>query len=308
LKKKKILISGGTGFIGYHLAVAALKNNWKVTSISTKPPSNVRFLKGVKYIYCDISKENEIKKKISPNYDYVVNLGGYVDHSKKKKTYQSHYIGCKNLSKFFLNRNIKCFIQMGSSVEYGFNKSPQFEKVKIKEDSLKSTYAKSKLLSSNFLIKLFRENSFPVIIFRLYLAYGPKQDINRFIPIIINSSLKDHKFACSDGKQLRDFIYINDVISAIIKALKKKNAVGQIFNLGSGKPKKLRKIIKEISSIINKGVPDYGKVKLRKDEMSKIYPNISKTKKILNWKPKTSFKIGLKRTIQYYKKKFNNHV
>ena len=52
----------------------------------------------------------------------------------------------------------------------------------------------------------------------------------------------------------------------------------------------------------------YGKIKLRKDEMSKIYPNISKTKKTLNWKPKTSFKIGLKKTIQYYKKKFNNHV
>ena len=85
MKKKKILISGGTGFIGYHLAVAALKNNWKVTSISTKPPSNVRFLKGVKYIYCDISKEKEIKKKISAHYDYVVNLGGYVDHSKKKR-------------------------------------------------------------------------------------------------------------------------------------------------------------------------------------------------------------------------------
>jgi len=308
LKKKKILVVGGTGFIGYHLALAALKKNWRVTSISTKPASKIRYLKGVKYTYCDISKKKEIEKKISPDYDYVVNLGGYVDHSKKKKTYESHYVGCKNLSKFFLKKDIKCFIQMGSSVEYGFSKSPQFEKKKVEQNSLKSTYAKSKLLSSNFLIKLFREKSFPAIIFRLYLAYGPKQDINRFIPIIINSSLKDHKFACSDGKQLRDFIYINDVISAIIKALKKKNAVGQIFNLGSGKPQKLKKIIKEISSIINKGTPDYGKIKLRKDEMSKIYPNISKTKKTLNWKPNTSFKIGLKRTIQYYKKKFNNHV
>ncbi len=181
------------------------------------------------------------------------------------------------------------------------------KKKKVEQNSLKSTYAKSKLLSSNFLIKLFRDESFPVIIFRLYLAYGPKQDVNRFIPIIINSSLKDYKFACSDGKQFRDFIYINDVISAIIKALKKNNATGQILNLGSGKPQKLKKIIKEISSIINKGTPDYGKIKLRKDEMLKIYPDISKTKKILNWEPKTSFKKGLKMTVQYYKK-FNNHV
>ena len=61
------------------------------------------------------------------NYDYIVNLAGYVDHSNKAKTMKSHFNGCKNLAKFFLNRKIKKFIQIGSGLEYGKLKSPQIE-------------------------------------------------------------------------------------------------------------------------------------------------------------------------------------
>ena len=83
--KKRILIVGGTGFIGYHLALKATKKNWSVTSISSKPPKNLRFVSKVKYILCDIANKNLLKKKINKSFDYVVNLGGYVDHSNKKK-------------------------------------------------------------------------------------------------------------------------------------------------------------------------------------------------------------------------------
>ena len=94
--KKNILIVGGTGFVGYHLAKSCLKKNWKVTSISIKKPKKIRYLPKVKYIFCDIIKKNSLQKKIQKFFHYVVNLGGYVDHSNKKKTYISHYIGCKN--------------------------------------------------------------------------------------------------------------------------------------------------------------------------------------------------------------------
>ena len=79
-KNRSILIVGGTGFVGYHLAKKSLKKGWKVTSISTKRPKKIRYLKRVKYILCDISKKNFLKKKIRENFNYVVNLGGYVDH------------------------------------------------------------------------------------------------------------------------------------------------------------------------------------------------------------------------------------
>ncbi len=301
--RKKILIVGGTGFIGYHLAKKSLEKKWDVTSISSGPPKRIRKLKKVKYIKCDITKKNILKKKIKTNFDYVVNLGGYVDHTKKEKTFKSHYRGCRNLAEIFLKKNLKTFIQMGSSVEYGNSKSPQKEIMRPKTILLKSIYGKAKLMSSNYLIKLYKDKNFPVTILRLYLAFGPKQDINRFIPIIINSCIKNKKFPCSEGKQFRDFIYIDDVINAIFKCLDNKNARGEIFNIGSGKPKKIKNIIQKIKKIIKKGEPEYGKIKLRKDEILKLFPSIKKIQKKLNWKPNIPFDYGLRKTIRTYYEK-----
>lgn len=298
--KNSILIVGGTGFIGYHLSKQSLKKGWKVTSISSKPPKQIRYLKKVKYIICDIAKKNSLKRNIRRTFSYVVNLGGYVDHSNNKKTFESHYLGCRNLTEIFLEIPPKAFIQMGSSVEYGNLRSPQKENFKFNPKQIKSIYGKAKLLASKHLIELFKKRKFPSTILRLYLAYGPKQDINRFIPIIIKGCIKNKKFPCSNGNQLRDFVHVYDVVEAIMKTLKNEEARGKIINIGSGKPRKIKSIIQKIKKISKGGHPQFGKIKLRKDEILKIYPNIQKARNIIKWSPKISFEKGLKSTIKSY--------
>ena len=155
--KKNILIVGGTGFIGYHLAKKSLAKGWQVTSISSKLPKNIRYLSKVKYIFCDITNKKLLKRSIKKSFDYVVNLGGFVDHSNKKKTLKSHYEGCKNLTEIFLKRVPLAFVQMGSSLEYGNFSSPQKENMKCNLKSIKSTYGKAKLLSSIHMINLFKK-------------------------------------------------------------------------------------------------------------------------------------------------------
>ena len=113
LRAKTMLIIGGTGFIGYHLARIALKKGWSVTSISKNKPKKLRKIKKVKYIVCDITNKNKLKKKINKNYNFVINLGGYVDHVNKQKTYSSHYLGSKNLSEIFLRKKLISFVQIG---------------------------------------------------------------------------------------------------------------------------------------------------------------------------------------------------
>ena len=241
-----------------------------------------------------------MERNIQKSFKYVVNLGGYVDHSNKKKTFKSHYVGCKNLAEIFLKKNPKAFIQIGSSVEYGNLKSPQIESARCYPNLIKSVYGKAKLLSSIYLIELFKKKKFPLTILRLYLAYGPRQDINRFLPIIIKGCIKNEKFLCSNGNQLRDFIHVDDVVNAILKALTSKNAKGEIINIGSGKPRKIRNIIEHVKKISKGGYPQFGKIKLRKDEILKLYPNIRKAKNKINWSPKISFEKGLKSTIKFY--------
>ncbi len=301
MKKHKILITGGTGFIGYHLAKRCLNLRWNVTSVSTHHPKKKRELTGVKYLIFDISKKKNLVDKLSKNFDFVVNLAGYVDHSNKSKTKNSHFNGCKNLANFFLDSKIKKFVQIGSSIEYGKIKSPQFESSKI-TNRTNSIYGDAKLSSTKFLLRLSKQNNFPVTIVRLYLVYGPNQDANRIVPIVIENALKDKIFDCSSGKQLRDFIYIDDVINAIIKILKNDIPYGEIINIGSGKPHSIKKIITKICKILKGGKPRFGKIKLRQDEISKLYPNISKAKYLLKWRPKINLNHGLKRTIYYFKK------
>ena len=89
---KEILIVGGTGFIGYHLAKRCIKEGWKVTSISTNKPKKTRYLKQIRYLICDITKKNFLSRQLRDNFSYVVNLGGYVDHINKTKTYKAHFL------------------------------------------------------------------------------------------------------------------------------------------------------------------------------------------------------------------------
>ena len=295
--KETILVAGGTGFLGYHFVKKAIKKKFRIISISKFDPPKNRILKNVKYIKVDVCNLKELKKKININFKYVVNFSGYVDHNNKKKTFLSHYIGCKNLVKISLNKKIKRFIQIGSSMEYGRSTSPQKENLYCRPISV---YGKAKFFASKYLLKLYKKNFFPVSILRLYQVYGPNQDLNRFIPIIINSCKKGFKFPCSNGEQYRDFLYVDDFVSAVFLTISNNEAVGKIINIGSGKPLKIKKIIQEIVKIYKKGKPLFGRIKLRKEEMPITYPDIDVAMKILKWKPLISFKKGILKTVRYY--------
>ncbi len=170
---------------------------------------------------------------------------------------------------------------------------------------MKSIYSKSKLKSTKYGIYLYKKKNFPITILRLFLSYGPGQKPDRLIPYVVNSCLKDIKFDCSDGNQIRDYIYIDDVVNLIIQILKNKKVNGEILNVGSGKPVKIKFVINEIVRQIKKGYPNFGSIKLRKDEPNKLYANIKKTKNFLKWSPKIKLSRGLRKTIQFYR---NNKV
>ena len=106
-----------------------------------------RYLKKVKYIYCDITNKKKLTKKLNQNFDFIVNLAGYVNHKEKIKTYNSHYKGCKNLADIFLKKFVS-FLQIGSSAGTD-TKAPHSELTKC---DIKSNYAKAKLMLKIILI------------------------------------------------------------------------------------------------------------------------------------------------------------
>ena len=302
LKNRSILVVGGAGFIGINLVKKLLKLGSKVTSLSLKRKKNKLTHKNLRHIFCDYTKFNLLKKKINKPFEYVVNLGGYIDHSKffakGRLVIDNHFLSTMNLLSSLRKEKLKRYLHIGTCDEYGSNTSPIKEN--CKEDPITS-YAFAKLASINLSVMLNKTENFPATALRLFLVYGPHQKVDRLIPQVINGCLKKKKFPVSKGNQLRDFCYVDDVINAIILSLIKKRALGEVFNVGSGKPVSVKFIINKISKIIKQGKPQFNKIPFRKNENLKLYPSINKMSKILGWKPKTNLNQGLAKTINYYK-------
>ena len=300
MNKKKIIIIGGTGFIGFHLAKFFLKKNYKIISVSRKNPKKIRFLKNVKYIKVNIVLKKKLLNSLKNHLDsdFIINCGGEVEHKKTKKTILSHFNGSVNIANIFLNKPLKKFIQIGSGLEYGSLKSPQSEKVLCNPES---NYSRAKYLASKSLSDLYRNYNLPLVLIRPYQLYGPAQDTNRLIPFVINACLQNKYFPCSEGKQYRDFLYIDDFVNFISKIITKDNIKGEIFNVGYGRPEQIKEIIYKITKIINKGRPKFGKIKLRTEENLITYANIKKAMRFTAWKPRVNITSGLQKTIKYYR-------
>ena len=182
---ERLLVIGGTGFIGRNLVVKSKDLGYSVTVLSLNNPSNESKLNEVCYIQCDIRSFDDLQQKLTENsFDYVINLGGYVNHSSFKNggsiVIEAHFLGVLNILKIIDWKALKRFVQIGSSDEYGNSPAPQNEQT---PGSAISPYSFGKLAVTNLLEMLFQTEKFPMVVIRLFLVYGPGQNSDRFFPI-----------------------------------------------------------------------------------------------------------------------------
>ena len=159
-----LLVIGGTGFIGHHLLKSALKKDWQVTSVSLNSPTDERFVEGVHYLHLDILDKKLLKKHLGEDFDYVVNLGGYINHQLFKEGGRSliktHFTALQNLLEVLPRSKLKRFVNIGSSDEYGYAPAPQNEDLR---EAPISPYSLGKVAATHFLQMLNRTESFPVV-------------------------------------------------------------------------------------------------------------------------------------------------
>lgn len=302
-KNPSLLVLGGTGFIGRHIIKKAVSKRWYVTSVSLSFPDKNKRIKKVQYYKVDLKNFSAVKNQLNKSFNYVINLAGYINHSNSKIEYKKiineHFVSVKNIIEVIPRKNLQKFLQIGSSAEYGLAKAPQNEKTKLFP---KTTYSLAKKKTTNYLKKIYIKERYPFAIARLFLTYGPGQKNNRFLPQIIEGCLKNRKFPTTSGEQIRDFCYIDDTVSAIFLILTNKKSTGEVFNVASGIPIKIKTVINMVNKIIGKGMPEFNKRKLQEGENEVLYADITKMKKILKWRPKVPLLKGLKKTIKAYKK------
>ena len=288
--KKKILVIGGTGFIGHHLLKKTVKLGWLSFSITRKKPKKKRRINKVKYIYFNLKDQKKFLKNISFNYDYIVDLSNTSLCTSK--------FFSKNLSNSYFKKRLRKFLFVGSSAEYG-----NLRTLPIKENFIckpVSKYGKKKLQFTKNLIKNFNEKFFPLIILRLFQVYGDGDNKNKIIPYTIKKCKTNKKFNLTSGVQTRDFCHINDVIRAIILSLKIRNEkiFGNIYNVGTGKAVTVKSLVSMIYKIIGKGHPNFGYKKIQKNNIMFSEPSILKIKKDIKWSPTITLKKGIKNLIK----------
>ncbi len=296
-----VLVVGGEGFIGQHLVSKLCNLRAYVVSLGTKVHSET---KAHKYLSVDVRDKDRLASTLKDfDFDYIFNFCGYINHTPYCKNGRDvidvHFIGLLNLLDQTCGSQLKCFVNVGSSDEYGSNVSPQNEA--MREDAI-SPYSVAKAAGTQLIQTLAKTENFPGVVVRPFLVYGPGQSMSRFIPQVISGCLEDLDFPVSKGEQLRDFCYIEDIIEGVLLAATKKDALGEVINLASGDPTSIRSIIEEIVNLTGGGRPQWGKLSYRIGENMELYADITKAKKILQWKPKRTMKEGLKETIDFYKK------
>ena len=297
-----ILVAGGSGFIGSNLIKELISEGYKVISISKNRPKIKKKFKNVTYIFQNLNKP--IKKDLFiDQIDYIVNCSGYVDHrdiTKGGKTvFDNHFESIYSLVNLALDLKVKALINIGSSDEYGENKSPLKETIR---ESPLSPYALGKLTATHYLQKCSKLGFLNTVTLRPFLVFGEMQTKDRFLPYLIDNCLNNREFKVTKGEQLRDYLYIKDFNSAVIKTIGNHEAYGEVINVASGIPISIKEVIINVQKIIGKGKPIFGGIKYRNGESMELYADIEKAKKVLTWEPQYKFEESIKNVINWYVK------
>jgi len=303
LSNKEILVIGGRGFIGQALVRKLVGLKADVVSLARTNSMSARADVGARQLSADIRDRSALSSVLlGRKFDFVLNAGGYIDHSLflegGRDIIDAHYIGTLNLLEQVFHSDLKGFVQIGSSDEYGQVSAPQRED---QREAPITPYSAAKAGLSHFIQSLARTENFPGAVVRLFLVYGPGQDYQRFLPQVIRGCLANKIFETSEGTQIRDFCYIDDVVDAILLAMISKEAHGKVINVASGEPVTIREVIGKVVSMVGGGKPDFGKIPYRAGENMALYADIKLAKQILGWQPAITLDEGLKKTIAWYR-------
>ncbi|MCM8807458.1 MAG: SDR family oxidoreductase [Candidatus Omnitrophica bacterium] len=307
---KKVLISGGAGFIGSHLCDFFINNGyivWCLDNFLTSNKKNIEHLlknKNFHLLEIDLIKleENKIKEK----FNFVLHFASPaspVDYLKYPiETLKVNSIGTEKMLNIALNSNA-VFLFASTSEVYGDPLIPvQDENYwgNVNPIGPRSVYDEGKRYGEAITMAFFRKYKLNTKIIRIFNTYGPRMRLNdgRVIPNFIYNALNNKPLPIyGDGKQTRSFCYIDDLIEGIIKVLEVNYNLP--INLGNPEEFMIIELAEKIEKIFGRKL-GFEFLPPMPDDPRKRKPDITLAKKLLNWEPKIKLEEGLKKTIDYY--------
>ncbi len=307
IKGKKILVTGGAGFIGSHLTQKLINEGAKVSVIVKYNsvidcPRLVKVWDKINIIEADLRNTDSVSEIKNLSFDCVFHLAAY-NHVGDSFKHVLENINSNLISTINLLNNgpkIKKFIHMGSSEIYGLQKKLPFD-IKEKPNPM-SPYAMTKYASELFSILNTKSKKLDLLCVRPFNTFGPFQSEKAIIPEMIIKCLQNKEIKTTGGKQTREFNYIENIIDGIFFLNKKIKHRIEPINVGNNQPISIKNLVKKIHKFTKSSSKlRIGSLSYRPNEIWKMQANnkfiISK-----GWKPKIGFDDGLKRTIEWYRK------
>ena len=310
LVNSHILITGANGFVGRHLSEALQAVGVWVTQIvrSVLPVGHSTEFRHALDL-TDRDKVAEVFFSLQP--DYVIHLAGVKNRNDTgiqfRDSYDTNLLislnvieACLALPKF------KRLIFLGSCDEYGQVASPFDE---MQREMPANSYGLSKLAVTKILSGLYQSRRFPSVVLRPTVIYGPNQGDEMFLSALIQTLLAQKDFAMTYGEQYRDFVYIDDVVEAIIKVILTGDHLnGAVINIGAGVTCQVKKIATLVADLIHTDAYNhlkFGAISYRPYEAMDYAVNIRRAEALLGWQPTTKLELGLQQTINHFRVQVN---
>ncbi len=304
-----VLVTGASGFIGSHLSRYLVNLDAEVHVFVRDSSDRFRLFDikdRVTVWHGDITHYSSVYNCLAnarPNV--IFHLAAARDVTRDIRLldpmFNTNLTGTINLFRAVQEAGISpaCIVNTGSSEEYGNGQTPFVES---QREMPVSPYSASKAASTHLAQMLHRSIGIPVVTLRPFLAYGPGQDADMFVPSLIRHCLQKKDFRMTSGDQTRDFVYIDDVIDAYLRAAFSSSAIGEVINIGSGNEYCIRdiaeKILQKMGSPIRLII---GAMEKRQGEADHFFCSNKKANDVLAWSPKTSIDEGLDRTIVWFR-------
>ena len=307
----RLLVTGGAGFIGSNFIRKAIGENWPGISHITVVDKltyagNKENLRGVnpsdyEFIVADINDSSIFKKQISKT-DAIINFAAesHVDRSIKnpRSFLESNVLGVQNLLQISLEGGLQTFIQVSTDEVYGSITSGSWTEAEPLLPN--SPYAASKASADLICRSFFRTYGLDVRITRCSNNYGPFQNPEKLIPLIITNLATNKKIPIyGDGKNVRDWLHVDDHCKAIYNVLKFGSA-GEIYNIGGGKELTNLEIARIILEKMGKNSDSINFVENRLGHDQRYSVDASKIRMTLGFSPNTEFQTGIDSTLDWY--------